>query len=170
MLVSLETSTAQGGGGGAPPWGAPPPPQQKKLSSRVAGGAVLKVRTEARKGWASVRSPQSPAKPSSVKMIWAEKITLIKPPIGKYRNQFSLDSFTLIFNIITTNRKRTAIAPTYMVTSVTAINSIFDEMSKPVALQNTSVRNATEWIGFFDTITIVADINAILANRSNRDI
>jgi hypothetical protein len=157
VLVSLETSTAHGG--------APAPPQ-KKLSSRVAGGAVLKVRTEARKG----SEAKSPAKPSSVKMIWAEEITLIKPPIGEYRDQFSLHSFTLIFNIITTNRKRTAIAPTCIVMNITARNSIFDEMSKPVALQNTSVRNATGWVGFFGTITIVADIGAILANKSNKNI
>jgi len=127
---------------------------------------MLKVRTEARKG----SEAKSPAKPSSVRASSAEKITLIKPPIGKYRNQFSLDSFTLIFNIITTNRKRTAIAPTYIMINIIAINSIFDKMSNPVALQKTSVRNATEWIGFLDTITIVADINAILADKSNKNI
>lgn len=129
---------------------------------------MLKVRTapEPRQG----SEAKSPAKPSSVRASSAEKITLMRPPIGKYRNQFSLDSFTLVFDIVATNEEGTAIAPTYVVVNIMAMNSIFDKMSKPVALQNTSVRNATEWIGFFDTITIVADINAKLADRSNENI
>jgi len=51
-----------------------------------------------------------------------------------------------IRNIITTKRNKTAIAPTYMIKNMIAINSAFgvNVKSKPVALQNTSIKKITE--------------------------
>jgi hypothetical protein len=50
------------------------------------------------------------------------------------------------FNIITTKRNKTAIAPTYIIKNMIAINStLVDSVnSKPVALQNTSIEEITE--------------------------
>lgn len=88
----------------------------------------------------------------------------------KWRNQFSFAART--FNIITTKRNRTAIAPTYIIRNIIAINSIFgvNTMSKPVALQKTKIRKITECIGFVDTIVPKELTKAILANESNKSV
>jgi hypothetical protein len=68
----------------------------------------------------------------------------ISPPIGKYLNLFSFTSVTLIFNIITTKRKRTAIAPTYTTKKIIAKKSKFNKINNPAALQKTRIKNKTE--------------------------
>jgi len=57
-----------------------------------------------------------------------------------------------------------------MIINIRARNSIPRRRSKPVALQKTRVRKATEWIGFVAAIVIVAEIKAILANKSNKNV
>jgi hypothetical protein len=71
----------------------------------------------------------------------------------------------LIFNIITTNKKSTAIAPTYTTKSNIAINSVSNKINKPAALQNTRTKKSTECIGFLEEITIIPDEIAIPEKR-----
>ncbi len=76
--------------------------------------------------------------------------------------------FIFIFNIITTNKNNTAIAPTYIIINIIANNSILNNNNNPVALQNTKIKNIKLYIGFFDIITPHAAAIAILANKLNK--
>lgn len=49
-----------------------------------------------------------------------------------------------------------------------AMDSIPNNINKPAALQKTGIGKITEWIGFLETITIAAEINATLANALNK--
>ena len=74
----------------------------------------------------------------------------------------------LIFNIITTNRNNTAMAPTYTTKKIIAKNSTSNKISNPVALQNTKIKNKTEWIGFFAPITITEEANIKNEKKKNK--
>jgi hypothetical protein len=50
------------------------------------------------------------------------------------------------------------------------MNSIFNNINRPAALQKTRIKKITECIGFLETITIAAEINAMLANKSNKSV
>jgi hypothetical protein len=89
--------------------------------------------------------------------------------MGKYRNQFSLDSFALVFDVVAAKGDGTAVAPTYIMINIRAINSIPEGTGEPVALRDTGVGNATEWVGFLAAIVVAADINAILADGSSKN-
>ena len=58
-----------------------------------------------------------------------------------------------ISNIIITNKKRTATAPIYTISSIIAKNSALENKKRIEVLKKTSIKNKTEWIGFFDVIT-----------------
>jgi hypothetical protein len=60
-------------------------------------------------------------------------------------------------NIITTNRKRTATAPTYTTKKTTAKKSKSNNTKSPAALQKTRIRKRTEYTGFLALITISAE-------------
>jgi len=81
---------------------------------------------------------------SIIKKISKRKIRPISPPIGRYLRIFSFISTNLIFSIITTNKKRTAIAPTYTTKNTIAKKSRPKRIRSPEALQKTSIRNKTE--------------------------
>jgi len=94
---------------------------------------------------------------SIIKKISKRKISPISPPIGRYLRIFSFISTNLIFSIITTNKKRTAIAPTYTTKNTIAKKSRPKRIRSPETLQKTSIRNKTECTGFFERITIIPD-------------
>jgi NADH:ubiquinone oxidoreductase subunit 6 (subunit J) len=92
------------------------------------------------------------------------KINKITPPIGRYRRILSFNSVSRIFNIITTNKNNTAIAPTYTINNNIAKNSVSSKSNNPAALQKTNTKNKTECIGFLELITIIPETIAILEN------
>jgi hypothetical protein len=51
------------------------------------------------------------------------------------------------------NKNNTAIAPTYTIKNKNAKNSTPNKINKPETLKNTSTKNKTECIGFFDVTT-----------------
>jgi len=73
-------------------------------------------------------------------------MTLIKKKIGAYN--ILLNECILIFNIIITKRKRTAIAPTYIIIKSTPKKSILNINKIEAAVQNVKIRNKTECIEF----------------------
>ena len=66
---------------------------------------------------------------------------------------------------MTTNRKRTAIAPTYTTKKIIAKKSKSNKINNPAALQKTKIKKRTECTGFRERITITPDINAILEKK-----
>ena len=46
-------------------------------------------------------------------------------------------------------------------------NSAPKRIRRPAILQNTKIKNKTEWTAFFSVITINAEINAKLENKRN---
>ena len=70
-----------------------------------------------------------------------------------------------MFNIITTKRKSTAIAPTYTTINNNAMNSTPKKNSNPDTLQNTKIRNKTECTALEDQTTINALTRAKLENK-----
>ena len=67
-------------------------------------------------------------------------------------------------SIITTNKKRTATAPTYTIINIIAKNSACKITKRPAALKKAKIRNKTEWTGFLDEITI-KDESSITAEK-----
>ena len=68
-------------------------------------------------------------------------------------------------NIITTNKNKTATAPTYTTRSIIAKNSAPNRINSPAALTKLKIKNKTEWTEFFELITIRADNTAIVENK-----
>tara|TARA_B100001250_G_scaffold400199_1_gene410471 strand:- start:493 stop:705 length:213 start_codon:yes stop_codon:yes gene_type:complete len=62
-----------------------------------------------------------------------------------------------MFSIITTNKNRTAIAPTYTIKKISAKKSKFSNRSNPAELQKTRIKKSTEYTGFFARMTIKAE-------------
>jgi len=75
-------------------------------------------------------------------------------PIGMYCSIFDFSKPVLKSSIITTNKKRTATAPTYTIINIIAKNSACKITKRPAALKKAKIRNKTEWTGFLDEITI----------------
>jgi hypothetical protein len=75
-----------------------------------------------------------------------------------------------MFSIITTNRNRIAIAPTYTIKYEIPTNPTPSSRRYPAALINTEIRNNTEITGFFDVITRTPDSTAPKASRSSRNV
>jgi hypothetical protein len=58
---------------------------------------------------------------------------------------------------MTTNKNRTATAPTYTMRMIIAMNSTSSNKKRPVALKNTKIKKSTECTGFLDPMTIIPD-------------
>ena len=67
-------------------------------------------------------------------------------------------------SIITTNKNKTATAPTYTITNIKAKNSAPRIKNIPAELKKQSIRKRTECTGFLDKTTIKAD--AIIINEN----
>jgi hypothetical protein len=70
----------------------------------------------------------------------------------------SLSSEILIFNIIRTNKNKTAIAPTYTIRNVIGKNSRPSKKRRTDKLKKDKIRNRTENTGFFEITTINDEI------------
>jgi len=79
-------------------------------------------------------------------------------------------SVTPMLSIITTNRNRMAIAPTYTIRYEIPTNPTPRSRRYPAALTNTEIRNSTEITGFFDVITRTPDSTAPKASKSRRNV
>lgn len=77
-------------------------------------------------------------------------------PIGAYRVAFSVISTNFIFNSITTNKNRIAMAPTYTITNKIGRNSTPSNNKSNDALANARTNQKTLKIGFLDVITFQA--------------
>lgn len=75
-----------------------------------------------------------------------------------------------MFSIITTNRNRIAIAPTYTIRYEIPTNPTPRSSRYPAALINTEIRNSTEITGLFDVITSTPDRTAPNASKSSRNV
>lgn len=73
-------------------------------------------------------------------------------------------------SIITTNRNRIAIAPTYTIRYEIPTNPTPSSSRYPAALTNTEIRNSTEITGFADVITRTPDSTAPKASRSSSSV
>ena len=73
--------------------------------------------------------------------------------IGRYLIKFSFNSIIFILSIITTNKKRTAIAPTYTIIKIRPKNSDPIEIKSAAAPQKVKIRYTIECTGFFEKIT-----------------
>ena len=73
-------------------------------------------------------------------IISKKKINIINIPIGKYWIIFSFNSTTLIFNIITTNKNNTEIAPIYTTKNNMAINSTCNNNNKKVDATKANIK------------------------------
>ena len=77
----------------------------------------------------------------------------MKPPIGIYLINFSASSIIWLIYIITTNKNKIVIAPTYTIKNNIAINSTSNKINKAVAPIKTNTKKRIEWIGFLLKIT-----------------
>jgi len=73
-----------------------------------------------------------------------KKIVISNKPNGKYFKKPSLTIDSEIFNIITTNKNRTATAPTYTIRRVIAKNSALKIKNIIAALKKVKIKNRTE--------------------------
>lgn len=85
-----------------------------------------------------------------------------------YSDPTDVSDEMLMFNIITTNRNRIAMAPTYTIRYEIPTNPTPSSNRYPAALMKTEIRNSTEITGFFDVITSTPERTAPKANRSSR--
>lgn len=74
----------------------------------------------------------------------------------------------LTFNIITTNKNKTAIAPTYTIKNKKDRNSAPSSNKILAVLQNTTIKNKTEYTAFDRLTTIQADIKEIIEKIQKR--
>jgi hypothetical protein len=74
----------------------------------------------------------------------------------------------LIFNIINTNKNRTATAPTYTTKKAIGKNSKLNKKANADTLKNEKIKNKTENIGFFVHTTKVADVKQKAENNKKR--
>ena len=77
----------------------------------------------------------------------------INRPTGKYLVNPDLSSLKLMFNIITTNMKSTATAPTYTIINIRAKNSAPSKMNKPDDPKKVRINHKTECTGLRDMTT-----------------
>tara|TARA_B110000093_G_scaffold117047_1_gene125349 strand:+ start:3532 stop:3852 length:321 start_codon:yes stop_codon:yes gene_type:complete len=94
---------------------------------------------------------------SSTKKICSIKTNPPKNTRGEYKKLF--DEKTLTFNIITTNKNNTAIAPTYTIIKIKPKNSALNKNKIPEALQKAAIKKRTECTGFCDNMTKMLLVN-----------
>ncbi len=97
--------------------------------------------------------------------ISSKKILLIKTPTGIYLHEISAWSNNFKFNIITTKRNNTAIAPIYTIIKTIAKYSTFNKNNKPTTLQNNNIRNKIECTVFLEKITPTPQKRPKLKNK-----
>ena len=90
-----------------------------------------------------------------------EKINI--PPIVVEDKIIFLKSTNFIFNIITTKRNKTEIAPTYTIKKIKAKKIASNCTNKNIKKITETIKKSTECIGFFALTEIKADIKIILA-------
>tara|TARA_B100000787_G_C16199283_1_gene303675 strand:+ start:12126 stop:12410 length:285 start_codon:yes stop_codon:yes gene_type:complete len=78
--------------------------------------------------------------------------------MGKKCKLFSFNSANLIFNIIKTNRKSTAIAPTYIIRNNKGRYSTSNKNKRHEISQKHRIKKSIEKIGFFEITTITLEI------------
>jgi uncharacterized protein YpbB len=93
------------------------------------------------------------------------KLKNIVNPIGNIDQLLALKTVVFMFNIITTKRNKTAIAPTYTIKNKNAKNSAPKSKRRPATLQNTKIKKSTECTAFDNPITIIAETRAKLEKR-----
>ena len=71
-------------------------------------------------------------------------------------------------NIITTNKNRIAIAPTYTIINDKARNSTSKQNKIPAENKNTRTKNITECTGFLELITKKADNKSEILNTIDK--
>ena len=86
-------------------------------------------------------------------------------PEKRYFLACVLRSSSPTFNIITTNKKRTATAPTYTISKIIAKNSAPAKTKIPDEFTNAKIKKRTECTGFLELITAMEDSTVILANN-----
>ena len=101
---------------------------------------------------------------------WFSKIKNIKIQIGIIEKKWIFHELTLIFNIITTNKNKTAIAPTYTMINIKDKNSAPRSKSKLATLQKTKIKKRTECTALDKLITIKAANNVKQEKRKNKKI
>ena len=84
-----------------------------------------------------------------IKKVSIKKTKPKKLPIGINWYNEADDSLALIFNIITTKRNNTAIAPTYTTKNNRAKNSASKSNKRPATLKNTKTKNNMFYINNF---------------------
>jgi hypothetical protein len=102
---------------------------------------------------------------STIAINWNIKLKKRIKPIGAVDQLIDLKAIAFIFNIIITKRNKTAIAPTYTMSNIKARNSAPKSRSKPTILQNTIIKNNTEWTAFERPITMIAETKEKLENK-----
>ena len=73
-------------------------------------------------------------------------------------------------NIITTNKNRIAIAPTYTIINDNARNSTSKQNKSPAAERKTNTKNITECTGFLEFITKNEDTKSNKLNVTNKKV
>lgn len=84
-----------------------------------------------------------------------------------YSLPVSSSSTSRMLSIITTNRKRIAIAPTYTMMYTSPRYATPSRIRYPATLRNTEIRNSTEITGLLDVITRIPDATAPNASTSS---
>jgi hypothetical protein len=118
-------------------------------------------------------SPASEYEAGSTDRISKKKSEPTMNPRGRflvYSRPTDTISVRLMFSIITTNRNRIAIAPTYTIRYEIPINPTPRSRRYAAALTNTEIRNSTEITGFFDVITSTPERTAPKARKSRRKV
>lgn len=98
-------------------------------------------------------------------VICKAKLIKIRKLTGVVDQNSALKVDVLIFNIITTNKNKTAIAPTYTISNRNAKNSAPKSSKSPATLQKTTIKNKTECTALVKLITIIAEISAKLEKK-----
>ena len=70
-----------------------------------------------------------------------------------------------IFNIITTNKNKTAMAPIYTTSNSMAKNSAPIKTNRAAQLKKVSIKNRTECTGLRETTTSTEDVKETEANK-----
>ena len=86
-------------------------------------------------------------------------------PKGRYCATPLLKPTKLILSIITTNKNKTASAPTYTIIRSNAKNSAPTRIKKPATEKNVTISHSTECTGLFAKITNKDDKIAVKAKK-----
>ena len=88
---------------------------------------------------------------------------------GKVIENCDKEVFIFIFNIIITNKNKTAIAPTYTIINKKEKNSTPNNNSKHAKLKNVNTKKSTECTAFRSVITKNAVVSPLKPNKPNKN-